>query len=82
MDSAFTQFMDSIDPYDEYGFHIRPHLYWLPEPVADEQKRLEFNIAIYEEFIRNGFKFPREVHEQRQREYIRVRFLKKGLEAA
>ena len=72
-------FLDSIDPLDEFGFQIRPHLYWLPESVEDEIKRLKMNLAIYEQHIKNGSRFPRKVDEARVREYKRLAFLKSGL---
>ena len=79
MVTSVKPFLDSIDPFDEFGFQIRPYFYWLPEPIEDEIKRLEMNLLIYAEFIRNGKRFPSEVNEARKREYKRLAYLRGGL---
>ena len=47
--SSKHNFLDSIDPLDDFGFQVRPHFYWLPEPPEDEIERLEMNLAKYEQ---------------------------------
>lgn len=73
------EWLRSIDPLDDYGFSIRPALYWLPESPEDEQIRLQWNIDKYEQFIKNGSTFPYEVNERIKQNYIRLSFLKSGL---
>ena len=69
-------FLDSIDPFDEYGFQIRPHFYWLPESTADEIKRLEMNLAKYEQYLKYRPGFPEHIHQARLDDFNRLRALK------
>ena len=69
-------FLDSIDPLDKFGFQIRPHFYWLPESIEDEIKRLEMNLAMYEQFLLNGSRFPERVNQARLEDFNRLRILK------
>lgn len=69
----FTEWLDSISPIDDHGFHVRQHDYWNDEPVELEVERLEFNLAAYREYLKNGSKFPPEVHQQRMADLKRLR---------
>ena len=73
--------LKQITSVDEHGFEIKPNLWWLPESVEDELKRLEMNQAFYQEFIKGGYRFPREINQARTDEYHRIRELK-GLDRA
>ena len=74
--SSTNNFLDSIDPFDEYGFQIRPHHYWLPEPPEDEVERLEMNLAIYEQYLLNGEKFTEHINKDRTDDFNRFQVLK------
>ena len=69
-------FLDSIDPFDEYIFQLRPHFYWLPESPEDEINRLETNLAMYEQYLLNGEKFPEHINKARTDDFNRLRALK------
>lgn len=72
----WKQFLDSIDPLDDYGFHK-------PKPgeqVGDEIARLELNLAYYREFMKNKSKFPQDVHEARMADLERLRKIRKPIE--
>jgi len=69
-------FLDSIDSLDEFGFQIRPDLYWLPEPIEDEIHRLEMNLAMYEQFLLNGSRFPEKTNKARLQDFSRLQALK------
>ena len=69
-------FLDSIDPFDEYSFQIRPHHYWLPESAEDEINRLEMNLAIYEQYLLNSEKFTEHINKARTDDFNRLRTLK------
>ena len=71
--------LDSLDPLDDFGFQIRPHFYWLPEPPEDEVERLEMNLAIYQEYINNGSRFTDHINDQRTIEYKRAQVLRRLL---
>lgn len=69
---SWKEFLDSIDPLDEFGFH---------KPVGGETaeheiERLEHNLACYREFMKNRSTFPKWVHEQRAAEFHRLRELR------
>jgi len=70
-------FLDSIDPFDEYGFQIRPHLYWQPESIEDEINRLEMNLAMYEQYLYYRSRFPESVNQARLDDFTRLQALKK-----
>lgn len=70
-------FMDSIDSLDEYGFQVRQSLHWLPETREQLIDRLEMNLAIYRESLKNGARFPDSVNTARRNEFIRLDDLKK-----
>ncbi len=76
MVTSFKSFLDSIDSIDVYGFQIRPYFYWLPESIADEIKRLEMNLAMYEQFLLSGSRFPENVNQARLDDFNRLRVLK------
>ena len=69
----WADFLDSVDPLDSYGFQVRPCQYWRGESPQDRRERLEFNQAIYREFMANGSTFPREIHKERQAEFLELR---------
>ncbi len=71
-----SSFLDSIDPFDQYGFQVRPHHYWLPESPEDEINRLEWNLLIYEQFLLNGSIFPDHVNQARLNDFNRLQTLK------
>ena len=76
--SAQTKtFLDSIGPFDEFGFQIRPHHYWLPEPLEDEIERLEWNLAKYEQYLYYKSRFPKGVIQARLDDFTRLQVLKK-----
>ena len=77
MVTSVKPFLDSIDPFDEFGFQIRPHLYWLPESTTDEIKRLEMNLAIYEQYILNDSKFPEHINQARLDDFNRLKDLQR-----
>ncbi len=72
----FKEFFDSIVPLDEFGFQIRPDFYWLPESKEDEIKRLEMNLAMYEQFLLNGSSFPEKTNKARLQDFSRLQALK------
>ena len=72
---SFKTLLDSIDPFDEFSFQIRPHFYWLLESPADEIKRREMNLAIYEQYILNGSKFPEHINQARLDDFNRLKDL-------
>ena len=74
--SSTNNFLDAIDPFDEFGFQIRPHHYWLPEPLEDEIERSEMNLAIYEQYLLNGSKFPDHVNKVRLDDFNRLQSLR------
>ena len=69
-------FLDSINTDDEFGFQIRPYFYWLPEPKEDELHRLEMNLAMYEQFLLNGSRFPEKTNKARLQDFTRLQALK------
>ena len=69
-------FLDSIDPLDKYGFQIRPQFYWLPESSNNEIHRLEMNLAMYEQFLLNGSRFPEKTNKARLQDFSRLQALK------
>jgi hypothetical protein len=69
-------FLDSISSLDEFGFEIRPHFYWLPESMDDEIKRLEMNLAKYEQYLLHGCKFPEHVNKARLDDFNRLKALR------
>ena len=69
-------FLDSISSLDEFGFEIRPHFYWLPESMDDEIKRLEMNLAKYEQYLLNGSKFPDQINRARLDDFNRLQALR------
>ena len=71
-----SKFLDSIDPFDEYEFQIRPHQYWLPESPEDEIKHLGMNLAKYEQYLANGSKFPEHINQARSNDFNRLRVLR------
>ena len=76
MVTSFKSLLDSVDPFDEYGFQIRPHFYWLPESVEDEIKRMKMNLAKYEQYLLNGSRFPEKINHARLDDFNRIRALK------
>jgi hypothetical protein len=70
------QFLDSISSLDEYCFEIRPQFYWLPESREDEIKRMEMNLAKYEQYLLNGSRFPEKVNLERLKDFNRLRVLR------
>jgi len=74
--NSFKYFLDSINPLDEYGFQIRQHFYWLPESIDDEIIRLEMNLAMYEQFLLNGSRFPEKTNKARLQDFSRLQALK------
>ena len=76
MSKKLNIFLDSISPLDEYGFEIRPHFHWLPESSEEEIKRLEMNLAKYEQYLLNGSRFPEKINHARLDDFNRIRALK------
>ena len=73
---SWKEFLDAIDPLDEFGFHK-------PKPgelIGDEIARLELNLAKYREFMKNKSKFPRWVHDARMADLERLREIDKPIE--
>ncbi len=68
-------FLDAISPLDEYGFEIRPQFYWLPESTDDEIKRMEMNLAKYEQYLLNGSRFPEKINQVRLDDFNRLKIL-------
>ncbi len=77
MVTSFKCFLNSIDPFDEYGFQIRPLLYWLPESIEDEVERLEMNLAKYEQYLYYKTRFPESINQARLADFTRLQILKK-----
>ena len=75
--SSKHNFLDSIDPLDDFGFQVRPHFYWLPEPPEDEIERLEMNLAKYEQCLLNGSKFPEYINQFRLDDFNRLKDLQR-----
>ena len=75
MVTSFKSFLDSIDPFDEFGFQVRSYFYWLPESIEDEIKRLEMNLAKYEQYLLNGSKFPEHINHARLDDFNRLKNL-------
>ena len=68
-------FLDAIDPLDEFGFWIRPHKHWLGESPSEEFERLQFNHLMYIECLKNGARFPQEIIKAREADYRRLQQL-------
>ena len=67
--------MITFSTFDEFGFQIRPYFYWLPESLEDEIKRLEMNLAFYEQYLENGSRFPESVNQARLEDFNRLKEL-------
>lgn len=72
----WKEFLDSIDPLDDYNFH-KP----VPgESIPEEITRLELNLAYYREYMKNQSRFPQGVHDQRMADLKRLREIRKPIE--
>ena len=72
----FKKWLAGVAPCDEYGFRKATDNESIPEQI----ERLEYNLAVYREFMRNRSKFPPAVHEQRKWEFERLREIRKPIE--
>lgn len=68
----WKDFLDSIDPLDEFCFHKPPAR---GETEEQEIERLQLNLAKYREYMKNNSTFPREVHDARMADLARLREL-------
>ena len=73
-----TPFVESIDPFDDYGFQVKSKTPWRPETPEKEIERLTWNKLKYEQFLLNGSTFPRKVYEARRVDFYRLENLLGG----
>jgi len=73
---SYKKLLNQITTIDDYGFSIKPWLWWREESAEEELKRLNLNQDIYREMIKGGYKFPSEINKARTEEYLRIRHLK------
>ena len=59
----FKVWLESTDPQDKYGFYKKP----------SNNEDLKFNLCLYKQYLLNGSKFPREIHEKLSKEFLRER---------
>ncbi len=72
---SFTRWLDSTDPCDEYGFQKAIDHESIPEQIT----RLEYNLAVYREYMKNESKFPQVVHDSRMFDLKRLREIREPI---
>jgi hypothetical protein len=78
-DDQIKSFVASIDPFDDFGFQIRPHFHWIPESPKAEIDRLEINLEIYKQYLLNGSRFPEHINKARLDEFNRLESLRRRI---